>query len=101
MISHLAKLFSSHGAGCLELPDISLCGIPFCYSSDVTNFNVSLFGVLVTTRNGLLINLFFFVLFLLGNKRNSAAKCYLHLWPTRNAYHSCRGQLHLNAGINI
>ena len=63
MISHLAKLFSSHGAGCLELPDISLCGIPFCYPSDVTNFNVSLFGVLVTTRNGLLINLFFFCTF--------------------------------------
>ena len=64
MISHLAKLFSSHGAGCLELPDISPCGIPFCYPSDVTNFNVNLFGVINATNNGFFINLFIFYFFL-------------------------------------
>ena len=59
MTPHLAKLFSSHGVGCLELLDISPCWIPLCYPSDVTNFNVNLFGV---TKNGFLINLNFFFL---------------------------------------
>ena len=65
MTPHLAKLFSSHGAGCLELPDISPCWSPLCYPSDVTNFNVNLFGVIDVTKNGFLINLIFFFYFFL------------------------------------
>lgn len=78
---------------------ISPCGIPFCYPSNVGNFHVNLFGVIDGAKNGLLINLF--LLLLVGNKRYSASKCCIHLWATRNAYHSFRGQQHLSAGITI